>query len=81
MLKFKCPKCGCTELYSYEKIWTIFPIESITEDGEFNYAKYDKQQNSEVISINCANVSCDFELPMLPNEEIVEWLKENCPQE
>jgi len=87
LLKFKCPKCGHTEL---EEVMTDCILTSVIGviDGE-GAVDYDDKRitttDGEVHHYQC--VACGFilsdnnDVDVNNNEELAEWLKENCKQD
>jgi ribosomal protein L37AE/L43A len=85
-LKFKCPKCGKENLECVMDGLHACPVIEIDEDGDFEYGDYESY--GDVERWQC--LDCGFNLvrddgfgeyTITDNEDVIEWIRENCPQE
>ncbi len=80
-LKFVCPECKGEVLECCEEGPYSSDITNIDDDGDFDYGEI--TADGEVNRIQCGNcgyILMNGEEPILNNEDIVKWVKENCPQ-
>ena len=79
-LPFVCPDCGGMRLECCEDGPYCSEVTNIDEDGDFDYAEI--EASGTVDRYQCLN--CGFTLSredgssIDDNEEVVEWIKENC---
>ena len=80
VLKFTCPKCKSNRLECCEDGPYSSEILCIDEDGDFEYGKIDA--SGSVVRYQCLKcgyiLSDSFGYDITDNEEVVEWIKENC---
>ena len=87
MLKFKCRTCGGTELEEIMiNVIQTSVIDTIKEDGNIDY-DFDRicADEGEICHYQCSNCG-SFIKENTGNiindpEELVKWIKENCPQD
>lgn len=86
-LIFTCPQCGKHDLGSVEQVLMTYPIKKINSDGDLDYDTDNPTSgDGQVLSYQCMN--CGFELEhddynasIIEQEDLIKWIKENCPQE
>jgi len=77
-LKFKCPKCGGTQITTREKVWMFHRVK-IALDGEMEFDTENPKKGHGVLTdVGCSN--CDWDFPV-HTEYIADWLRDNCKQE
>jgi hypothetical protein len=88
MLKFTCPKCGKNELDLVKiDMDLIYPVLEISETKDFVYEQpiINEFNNGKVIAMQCANcthvITGKDHKPLIDQEDIRDWVKENCRQE
>lgn len=84
-LDFRCPKCDNNTLAAEEYGISIFySVKRIYKNGEFNYDAADTLERvPRKFRFVCA--TCSYILKkdgkyILDTSDVVEWIKENCPQ-
>ncbi len=75
-LIFTCPECGDHRLECCEDGPYVSKVLNIDADGDFDYGPIDA--SGMVERFQCLN--CGHVLPFTENEDVVEWIKENCEQ-
>ncbi len=77
-LRFTCPKCNCNTLECCLDGPHRCDITSIDDEGELEWGLY--ESNGDINRFQCSG--CGYILEnVTDDEEVVEWVKENCPQE
>jgi len=79
-LKFKCPECGGDELISIETSKDIYYISAIVDDPIKPIFYFDRAETIDHWKdrFQCGKCNHAFELS---EEEMMEWIKNNCSQE
>jgi predicted RNA-binding Zn-ribbon protein involved in translation (DUF1610 family) len=87
ILKFKCPKCGGTEV---EEVMTdvvqYSVIDVIDDSGAVDYKEKGVSHAGGMVNHYQCNacgdvIGEDGEAQVGDEEDLVEWIKRNCPQE
>ncbi len=81
-LKFTCPDCKDTRLECCEDGHYASEVTNIDKDGDFDYGEIKASGTVDRFQcLNCGYVLKDEnEENIIDEEEVVEWLKENCKQ-
>ena len=83
MLKFTCPNCKENRLECCEDGPYVSEVVDVDEEGDFEYGAIDASGSVE--RYQC--LKCGFVLinsngdSIIDNEEVVEWIKDNCQQD
>jgi len=83
MLKFKCPKCKSEKLECCEDGPYTSEVKVIDEEGDFEYGPIDASGTVDRFQcLDCGYVLCREDGSSIDdNEEVVEWIKENCKKD
>jgi len=84
-LKFKCPKCNgnrleevCTQVVQSSE---ITDIDAENELLDYGGTSYDGGELSHYQCLECSYVLIDEDVAVETVEDLIAWLKENCPQD
>ena len=79
-LIFTCPSCKSHRLECVENGNYTSEVINIADDGDFDYGEI--TANGMVDRFQCLDCGhvLDTDHTLDDNEEVVEWIKENCPQ-
>ena len=83
-LKFTCPKCSHHTLECCMEGLYVSPLLGIDENGEFEHGGIEGYGNLDRYQCkNCGYIieSEEYDCPITDDEDLVEWLKQNCVQE
>ncbi len=93
ILKYYCPNCGSRKLIMIQGVVRGYPVETITKsDGghcmvETTGEEIDVNTNNVdyIYSYECGNCGntllMEDDIPVTEDDELVQWVKDNCEQE
>lgn len=80
-LKFVCPDCQGERLECCEDGPYTSEVLNIDDEGDFEYGPIDASGEVDRFQcLDCGYVLMDDNYPISDNQEVVEWIKQNCPQ-